>query len=187
MVPLQDSAPIAPPAARGHYTATSGLEPGTWSGDRHQSVGGFHHAGCDHARVGLRTQPDCIADWFLRGGSATPTVVFAVHSTWRVPVSHAAATVQPTASRASQPSSRTPVSRHLAMGMAWASSMGAYGRDRNAIARHIFSTCSGADDEASSDTAALPPCCALGRLNIPPVGKLVNRHRYLHSSCTEVF
>src|SRR5271170_2123945 len=97
MVPLQDSAAIAPPTARGHDTATSGVELGTRSGDRYQSVGGSYHAGCDHARVGLRTQPDRIADWYLCGGSATSTAVFAVHSTWCVPVSHAAAAVQPTA------------------------------------------------------------------------------------------
>jgi len=46
------------------------------------------------------------------------------------------------------------------MGMAWASSVGAYGRDRNAIAGDISSTGTGADDEASSDAAALPPVAA---------------------------
>src|SRR5271163_2893592 len=34
MVPLQDSAAIAPPPAQGHDTAMSGLEPGTGSGHR---------------------------------------------------------------------------------------------------------------------------------------------------------
>jgi len=51
------------------------MESGSGNGDRHQSVGGAHHAACADARVGLRTQPGRIAHRFICGGSVTPAAV----------------------------------------------------------------------------------------------------------------
>lgn len=141
------------------------MEPGSGNGDRHQSVGGAHHAACADARVGLRAQSGRIAHRFICGGSVTPAAVSALHSNGCIPVSLEALAAQSAANRASQPSSRAPVSCDLAMGMACAGGVGHYGCYRNAFAGSISSTHSGADDASSSDAAAFAPSCELGRSN----------------------
>lgn len=153
VVPLQNSATAAPSASRGSYTAPSALELGTGRGPRHKPAGAADYAGRIHARMGLWTQPDRIADRFTLGGSAAPVDVsdfnrngIYLSDLRRLPLNRQQMNISAII--------RAPVFPELGMGMACAGDVGPCGRNCDA------STCGTTSTRVSrvhASSAALLP------------------------------
>ena len=158
---LPDTASAAPSATRRCHTASSGMESGIGDCPRDQPVGGSHHAPGDHARLGLRSKPDRIADRCTCDDAAPLASVYSVHRVGRTSLSHSPPSAEPTADRASEPSSLAAGSRNLAVGMACIDSLGPRSCDRAATACHVYPTRPGAADASEPNAASFAPCAAL--------------------------